>query len=49
MQAIAGILMTEIQTRVARRGFGPAVFDFDKDEMNRRLAELPFEPDEKLR
>ncbi len=41
--------MKQFQARIASQGFGPAAFDFDKDEMNRLLAELPDEPDEKLR
>jgi len=42
VQAITGAL-------IASHGFSSGAFDFDKDEMNRLLAELPYEPDEKLR
>jgi hypothetical protein len=49
VQGIVGVLMKQFQARVPSHGFGPAAFDFDKDEMNRLLAELPDKPDEKLR
>jgi hypothetical protein len=50
VQGIAGLLMTSFQARFASHGFGSAAaFDVDKDEMNRLLAGLPSEPDEKLR
>ena len=48
VHALVGVLMTQFQARLATDGFG-APFDFDSDEINRRLAELPSEPDEKLR
>jgi hypothetical protein len=49
VRGIVGVLMKQFQAQVASHGFGPAALDFDKDEMNRLLAELPDEPDEKLR
>lgn len=50
VQAIAGLLMTAFQARIAGQGFSPGTaFGLDNDEMNRRLAKLPSEPDEKLR
>ena len=49
VQAITGAFITQFQARVASHGFSPTAFDFDKDEMNRLLAELPYESDEKLR
>ena len=49
VQGIVGVLMKQFQAQVASHGFGPAPIDFDKDEMNRLLAQLPDEPDEKLR
>jgi hypothetical protein len=41
VQSIAGVLMKQLQGQVAD--------DVDKDEMNRLLAKLPSDPDEKLR
>lgn len=50
VQGIAGVLMTAFQARVASHGLrSGAAFDIDTDGMNRLLAKLPFEPDEKLR
>jgi hypothetical protein len=50
VQAIGGLIMTEFQKRIANRGSNLEVpLDFDHDEINRRLAQLPSEPDEKLR
>lgn len=48
---VAGLvneLWSMMQAQLGSRGPG-ATFDFDQDEMNRRLAELPDAPDEKLR
>jgi hypothetical protein len=48
--AIAGVSMAALQAPVVSNGVSPGrAFDFDKDEMNRLLAELPSEPDETLR
>jgi hypothetical protein len=49
VRALAGVLMEQFGARVASDGSGVAAFDFDEEEMNRRLAELPDDPDEKLR
>jgi hypothetical protein len=50
VQAIGKVLMTALQARIASHGLNPgAALDLDKDEMNRLLAKLPAEPDEKLR
>ncbi|HSS43589.1 MAG TPA: hypothetical protein VLK37_13690 [Solirubrobacterales bacterium] len=50
VHAIIGVVMKDFQARTASHGFSfAAASDFDKDEMTRLLAELPSEPDERLR
>jgi len=49
VQALVGVFMTQFQAQVASHGSNAAAFDFDRDEMNRLLAELPDEPAERLR
>ncbi len=49
VQAIAGIFMEQFQRRIADHGFAPTAWNFDKDEMNRLLAGIPDQPDERLR
>jgi hypothetical protein len=49
VQSIAGVLMKHVQGRVAVHGLSPDALDVDEDEMNRLLAKLPSEPEEKLR
>jgi hypothetical protein len=50
VRSIVEVLMTQFQTRLANHGLSSgAAFDFDKHEMNRLLAQLPSEPDERLR
>ncbi len=49
VQAIGGMLMTMMQERIAAGAFGSQSLGFDEDEMKRRLAKLPSEPDENLR
>jgi hypothetical protein len=51
VQAIAGILMKQFQRGIADHGFAPGALDFhlDKDELNRLLADIPSDPDERLR
>jgi hypothetical protein len=41
--------MKQFQSRVAMYGVSAAAVDFDKDEMNRLLAKLPHQPNERLR
>lgn len=50
MHSIVGVLMREVE-RTVGLGFShsEAVTRLDKDELNRRLAELPVNPDERLR
>ena len=48
-QAIAEIYMKQLQRRIADPGFTPGALDFDMDEMNRLLAGIPDQPDERLR
>jgi hypothetical protein len=48
--SIVGVLTNLLQRTVADRALNPgAPFRVDMDEMGRLLAELPDEPDEKLR
>jgi hypothetical protein len=51
VQAIAAISMKLFPTRVARQrsGGSPTLSDEEMAELNRLLAKLPSEPDEKLR
>jgi len=49
VQALAKILMKEFQRGLADHGFTPAAFNVHKDEMNRLLAGIPDQPDERLR
>jgi len=49
VQAIVGILMQQLQPRMADRGFTSGPFDFETDEVNRLLAGIPSDPDERLR
>lgn len=50
VQAIVGVLTAQFQARVTSPGFSPGdALDFDKDEIDRMFAELPWESDEKLR
>jgi hypothetical protein len=55
VRSIAGVLQEYIHGQLSDQGFfdpgsgtGVAV-DFDEDEINRQLAELPHQPDDKLR
>lgn len=49
VQALAGIFMKQFQRQIADHGFTSDGFNFDGDEMNRLLAGIPDQPDEKLR
>lgn len=49
VQAITRVLFRPFQKWVARDGGGPDPSEVDASELNRRLAELPARPDEKLR
>jgi len=50
LQAIVGVLMKQSLSRFAEHGFGASLTtsDVERAELNRLLAELPYEPDEKL-
>lgn len=49
LQAITEMLMTHVQRQMADRGFTPDSLEFDTDEINRLLARIPSNPDERLR
>jgi hypothetical protein len=49
VQAIAGIIMKQFQRGIADHGFTSTPWNFDNDEMNRLLAGIPDQPDERLR
>jgi hypothetical protein len=49
VQAIGEVLTAAMQAQVVSRGFRLDPFDWDCNEMNRRLADLPSEPDKDLR
>jgi hypothetical protein len=49
VRAIAGMFMKQLQRQIADRGFTPGALEIDEDEMNRLTADIPSDPDEKLR
>jgi hypothetical protein len=51
VQSIVGVVMKQLLSRSADHGFGASLLtsDLDVAELNRLLAKLPSEPDEKLR
>ena len=49
VQAIVGVFMNQFQRGIADHGFTPTAWNFDEDVMNRLLAGIPDQPDERLR
>jgi len=50
VRSIAGVSRKQFQRRLADQALGTgAAFNFDREEMNRVLGELPSEPDDRLR
>ena len=51
VQSLVGVLMKQLLSRSADHGLGASLMtsDLDVAEVNRLLAKLPSEPDEKLR
>jgi hypothetical protein len=49
VQSIVGVLMEQLWSSLGDRDLTNGMPEPDKDEMNRRLAQLPSDPDEKLR
>jgi hypothetical protein len=51
VQALAGVLLKQFQSRSADQGFDASLTTSEEDvaELNRLLAKLPSQPDEQLR